>query len=72
MDIFSNLGTIVQSVGEAFVNAATTITEIFYKTGESGGITFIGYLALAGLGVSIVNWGTGLVMNFMKVRASKR
>lgn len=69
MDIFSNLGTIVQSVGEAFVNAATTITQIFYST--EGGITFIGYLALAGLGVSIVNWGTGLVMNFMKVRAKK-
>lgn len=72
MDIFTNLGTIVSSVGEAFVSAATTITEIFYKAGEGGGITFIGYLALAGLGVSIVNWGVSIVMNFMKVRASRK
>lgn len=61
--ITSFLGTLTSSLGE--------VVKVFYTAGvgsEPGQLTFIGILALLGVGVGLVWTIFGLVRNFIKMR----
>ena len=48
--------------------AITSIIEVFYVSGENGGFTFLGTLALVALGISIFFLIMGLIQNFLHLR----
>lgn len=48
--------------------AITAVIEVFYTTGENGGLTFLGVLALIALAISIFFLLVGLIQNFLHLR----
>lgn len=66
MNFFESLKSIVVAIGDALGSAFETVAGIFYKTGaEGGGITFIGYLALAGIAVSLLGLGIRTILKLV-------
>lgn len=65
MNFFESLKSIVTAIGDALGGAFESVAGIFYKTGEQGGITFIGYLALAGLAVSLLGLGIRTILKLV-------
>lgn len=55
-DIFSEIGAAVSGFTTALASAITSVTSMFYTTGENGGLTVLGSLLLIGVGVAIVYW----------------
>lgn len=54
-------------LGDWIADYMPTITEIFYST-STGSLTFIGVLAVAGLGISIFFLLMGIIQNFLHFR----
>ena len=65
MNFFENLGDIVTAIGGAVVNAFNLVSGIFYKTGDGGGIQFLGYVALGGLAISAVGLGIRTILKLI-------
>ena len=65
MNFFDSLQTIVTSIASAVVNAFNLVSGIFYKTGEGGGIQFLGYIALGGLAISAVGLGIRTILKLI-------
>ena len=65
MNFFQSLTEIVTAIGNALSGAFESVSAIFYKTGEQGGITFIGYLALAGIAVSLLGLGIRTILKLV-------
>lgn len=65
MNFFDNLGNIVTAIANAVVNAFNLVSGIFYKTGEGGGIQFLGYIALGGLAISAVGLGIRTILKLI-------
>lgn len=55
-DIFSEIGAAVSGFTTALASAISSVTSMFYTTGENGGLTVLGSLLLIGVGVAIVYW----------------
>lgn len=66
MNFFGNLNSIVQAVGEALGTAFESVAKIFYN-GET--ITFVGYLALATLAISLLGLGIRTLLKLIKQKA---
>ena len=58
----------VTSFANMFVSIFETLVGIFYKSGEQGGITLIGTLALAGLGIGLVYFAYRVIRNLMRLK----
>lgn len=54
------------AIGEWITTAVTAIMPMFYVTGT--GLTFLGVLAVAGLGFSVIFLVMGLIQNFLHFR----
>lgn len=65
MNFFESLKSIVVAIGDALSSAFEAVAGIFYKTGDAGGITFIGYLALAGIAVSLLGLGIRTILKLV-------
>lgn len=58
----------VTSFANMFVSIFESLVGIFYKSGEQGGITLVGTLALAGLGIGLVYFAYRVIRNLMRLR----
>lgn len=57
------------SIGGWFSETLPTFTNLFYvASGENAGFTMLGYLAIAGLGISIVFLLVNVISRFLKFR----
>lgn len=57
------------SIGTWFSETLPTFTNLFYVTsGENAGFTMLGYLAIAGLGISIVFLLVSVITRFLKFK----
>ena len=65
VNFFDNLGTIVTAIASAVVKSFELVSSIFYKTGEGGGIQFMGYIALGGLAISAVGLGIRTILKLI-------
>lgn len=65
MNLFDNLANIVTAIANAVVKAFELVSGIFYKTGEGGGIQFLGYIALGGLAISVVGLGIRTILKLI-------
>lgn len=65
MNFFESLTSIVTAIGGALASAFESVATIFYKTGEQGGITFIGYLSLAAIAVSLLGLGIRTILKLV-------
>lgn len=66
MNFFENLNSIVQAIGQALASAFQSVASIFYN-GES--ITFVGYLALGTLAISLLGLGIRTLLKLIKQKA---
>lgn len=65
VNLFDNLANIVTAIANAVVKAFELVSGIFYKTGEGGGIQFLGYIALGGLAISAVGLGIRTILKLI-------
>lgn len=66
MDFFQNLNSIVQAIGQGLTTAFQYVSSIFYN-GET--ITFVGYLGLATLAISLLGLGIRTLLKLIKQKA---
>lgn len=66
MNIFQSLNEIVQAIGSALTTAFESVAKIFYTNGQ---ITFVGYLALATLAISMLGLGIRTLLKLIKQKA---
>ena len=55
-DIFTEIGAAISGFTTALASAITSVSSMFYTTGENGGITTLGSLLLIAVGVAVVYW----------------
>ena len=65
MQFFESLESIVTAIAGAVVNAFNLVSGIFYKTGDGGGIQFMGYIALGGLAISAIGLGIRTILKLV-------
>lgn len=65
MNFFQNLNEIVQAIGSALTTAFQSVASIFYN----GEITFVGYLALGTLAISLLGLGIRTLLKLIKQKA---
>ena len=70
MSIVTALTEIGQGVASALTSILTSVSGVFFKTGEGGAITLkpLGYIALIGLALSLVYFAINFVMRLVKAR----
>lgn len=69
--IFEVLGTIITQLVSLIGDLFEGVVTIFYKAGESGAageLTFVGVLALVGVGVGLFWLGFGFIRNLIKMK----
>ncbi len=67
--IISAMTAVFDAVFTWVKSAISSVIEVFYTTGESGGqLTFLGVLALVALAISIFFLLVGLIQNFLHLR----
>lgn len=57
---------VFESIGDWIVSIIPTLLNMFYTA--DGGLTFLGVLAVAGLGMSVIFLIIGLIQNFLHFR----
>lgn len=67
-DIFQTIGDAVTAFATALSNAVSSVTSMFYTSGENGGLTVLGTLALIAVGVGLVYWGFRLIRGLISQR----
>ena len=65
MTFFESLNAIVQAIGTALTTAFQSVASIFYN----GQITFVGYLALGTLAISLLGLGIRTLLKLIKQKA---
>ena len=70
MSIVNALTEIGQGLASTLTTIITSISSVFFKTGEAGAITLnpLGYIALIGLALSLVYFAINFVMRLVKAR----
>ena len=66
--VISAITSVFTAVFTWIKTAITSVIEVFYTSGESGGLTFLGVLALIALAISIFFLLMGLIQNFLHLR----
>lgn len=67
-DIFEAIGDAITSFAGVLGNGFQSLLALFYTSGENGGLTALGTLALIGVGMGIVYWAFALVRRLISVR----
>lgn len=66
MTFYESLNSIVQAIGSALTTAFQSVASIFYNNGQ---ITFVGYLALGTLSISLLGLGIRTLLKLIKQKA---
>lgn len=66
--IFSEIGNAISAFATALSSAVTSVTDMFYTTGEGGGLTVLGTLILIAVGVGLVYWAFNLIRGLIAQR----
>lgn len=65
-DIFTAVGQAVQGFSTALSSAVTSVTSMFYTTGENGGLTVLGTLLVIAIGCGLVYFGFRLIKGLIR------
>lgn len=65
-DIFTAIGQAIQGFSTALASAVSSVTSMFYTTGENGGLTFLGTLLVIAVGVGVVYWCFRLIKGLIQ------
>lgn len=66
--IFNAVGTAITSFSTALASGVSSITSIFYTTGENAGLTFLGVLLCIAMGVGVVYWAFRMIRSLIRNR----
>lgn len=66
--IFTEIGNAITAFATALGSAVSSVTSMFYTTGEGGGLTVLGTLALIAVGVGVVYWAFNLIRGLISQR----
>lgn len=64
-DIFEVIADAITNFATALGSAITSVTSMFYTTGENAGLTFLGTLILIVVGVGLVYWAFRLIKGLL-------
>lgn len=67
-DIFSAVGQAITGFSTALASSVTSVTSMFYTTGENGGLTFLGVLLCVAMGVGLVYWAFRVIRSLIRNR----
>lgn len=65
-DIFETIGEAVTGFATALASSVSSVTSMFYTTGENAGLTFLGTLVLIVVGVGLVYWAFRLIKGLLR------
>lgn len=65
-DIFQAVGDAVTAFASALASSISSVTSMFYTTGENGGLTVLGTLILIVVGVGLVYWAFRLIRGLLQ------
>ncbi|MBO7528046.1 MAG: hypothetical protein J6T74_09210 [Clostridia bacterium] len=65
-DIFGAVGDAVTAFASALSSSITSVTSMFYTTGENAGLTVLGTLLLIAVGVGLVYWAFRLIKGLIR------
>ena len=69
MDILTAILAVFTAIGDWISSAVTSLMPMFYvASGDSAGLTFLGTLAVCGLGFSVIFLVIGIIQNFLHFR----
>lgn len=68
MGVLDAVFDVFTSIVTWFSDTMPSIQSLFYTTGADGGLTFLGVLAVAGLGIGVVFLLIGVISNFLHFR----
>lgn len=67
--ILGSILAVFSGIAEWFVEIIPVVISLFYTTVEGvGSLTFLGYLAIIGLGISVIFLMLGVISNFLHFR----
>lgn len=64
--MFEVITNVITNFTSSLSSAITSITSIFYTSGENGGFTLVGTLLLVAVGVGLVYWAFRLIKGLVK------
>ena len=64
--IFQAVGDSVTAFAQALSSAVSSVTGMFYTTGDNAGLTTLGTLILIAVGVGLVYWAFRLIFRLIK------
>lgn len=67
-DIFNAVSQAITSFASALASSVTSVTSMFYTTGENAGLTFLGVLLCVAMGVGVVYWAFRLIRGLIRNR----
>lgn len=56
------------AIGGWISESLTAMMPVFYTTGENGGLTFIGVMSVAGLGVAVILMILAMIRSYIRFR----
>lgn len=65
-DIFQAVSDAVTAFASALASSITSVTSMFYTTGDNGGLTVLGTLILIVVGVGLVYWAFRLIKGLLR------
>ena len=71
--IFEAVGSVVTGFLDVLSNLFSGVVDLFYTTGEGGGLTILGIVLIIGVATPLVFWGINWIVKlFKKMLSSKR
>ena len=67
-DIFNAVGQAITGFSTALASSVSSVTAMFYTTGENGGLTFLGVLLCVAMGVGLVYWAFRVIRGLIRNR----
>lgn len=64
--IFTEIGNVVTNFATALSSAISSVTSMFYTSGENGGLTLLGSLLLIAVGCGLIYWAFGLIRGLIR------
>lgn len=71
MDVITAITNVFEAIGAWFVEFIPTLIQLFYTApaeGVTGGLTFLGVLAVISLAISVFFLVMGIIQNFLHFR----
>lgn len=69
-EIFETIGDAISAFASSLSSAVTSVTALFYTSGDNGGLTFLGTLLLIAVGVGVVYWVFRLIKGLIGRRVA--